>query len=220
MFQYHRFLGRIGRTINSTGLRVRECQIGVLGCSFTFCDVKIEEVAVEDGLNTAGDNHDDVKVVLVLVAVDPVGDVEAAVDTESEEIVAGDSLRLAGFAEHEELRQDGNGLQIDGKRPQNLKQCAHSLINVRLKKICRKNQSQPKSNTGVNMRTTEIAVWCRVTGLFAPQTSRPLGYSPQLGRFALKSRRPQGNSLSGQLTHMTTRPHPQTIRSMFNILWI
>ena len=39
-----------------------------------------------------------------------------------------------------------------------------------------------------------------VTGLFAPQTSRPSDYSPpQLGRFALKSRRPQDNSPTWQL---------------------
>lgn len=47
--------------------------------SCTFSDVEIEEVAVENGLDDAGDNGDDVEAVLVVIAVDPVEDIEAAV---------------------------------------------------------------------------------------------------------------------------------------------
>ena len=50
--------------------------------------------------------------------------------------------------------------------------------------------------------------------IFTPPTSRPLDYSPQLGGFALKSRRPSDNSPSGQLAHMTTRFHPWTLRPL------
>ena len=57
-------------------------------------DVKIEEVAVEDGLDTPGNDGDDVVKPLDVVSVDPVHDVEAAVGAESEEIVAGDGLGL------------------------------------------------------------------------------------------------------------------------------
>ena len=45
-----------------------------------------------------------------------------------------------------------------------------------------------------------------VTGLFSPETSRRLDYSPQLGRFDHKSRRLQDNSPSGRPARMTTRP--------------
>lgn len=54
------------------------------------------------------------------VAVDPVGNVEGAVAAEGKEVVGGDGLGLAGALEHEELGQDGDGLEPDGKGPENL----------------------------------------------------------------------------------------------------
>ena len=83
-------------------------------------DVEIEEVAVEDGLDAAGNDGDDVVEPLVVVAVDPVENVESAVGAEREEIVAGDGLGLAGLGDHEELGQDGDTLQVDGEGPQDL----------------------------------------------------------------------------------------------------
>ena len=83
-------------------------------------DVEIEEVAVEDGLNTASNDGDDVKESVVVVSPDPVEDVEGAVGAESEEIVAGDGLRLASLAHHEQLGQDGDTLQVDGEGPEDL----------------------------------------------------------------------------------------------------
>ena len=83
-------------------------------------DVKIEEVAVEDGLDTPGNDGDDVVEPLDVVSVDPVQDVEAAVGAESEEIVAGDGLSLASLADHEELGEDGDALQVDGEGPEDL----------------------------------------------------------------------------------------------------
>ena len=55
-----------------------------------------------------------------VVSVDPVEDVEGAVGSEGEEIVRGDGLCLARLGDHEELRQDGDRLQVDGERPQHL----------------------------------------------------------------------------------------------------
>ena len=83
-------------------------------------DVQIEEIAVEDGLDTAGDDGDDVVESLEVVSVDPVEDVESSVGAESKEIVTGDGLRLAGLADHEELGEDGDTLQIDGEGPEDL----------------------------------------------------------------------------------------------------
>ena len=83
-------------------------------------DVQIEEIAVEDGLDTAGDDGDDVVESLEVVSVDPVEDVEATVGAESEEIVAGDGLSLAGLADHEELGEDSDALQVDGEGPEDL----------------------------------------------------------------------------------------------------
>ena len=83
-------------------------------------DVEIEEVAVEDGLDAAGDDGDDVIEALRVVSVDPVEDVETAVGTESKEIVAGDRLRLPCLAHHEQLGQDGHALQVDGEGPEDL----------------------------------------------------------------------------------------------------
>ena len=83
-------------------------------------DVKIEEVAVENGLNAAGDDSDDVIEALEVVAVDPVEDVEAAVGAKGEQVVAGDRLGLPGLGDHEQLGQDGDTLQVDGEGPQDL----------------------------------------------------------------------------------------------------
>ena len=83
-------------------------------------DVQVEEVTVEDGLNDPGYNGDGVVEILIVIAVDPVEDVEATVGAESKEIVAGDRLRLAGLADHEELGEDGDTLQVDGECPEDL----------------------------------------------------------------------------------------------------
>ena len=72
--------------------------------------VEIEEVAVEDGLNNSSHNRNDIIKAFVVVAVDPIEDVKAAIRAQSEEIVACDCLGLAGLADHEELGKDGNTL--------------------------------------------------------------------------------------------------------------
>ncbi len=84
--------------------------------------VDVEEIAVQNGLDQAGDNGNPVGLVVGLgkVAVDPVGNVEGAVAAEGKEIVGGDGLGLAGALQHEELGQDGNGLEPDGKGPEHL----------------------------------------------------------------------------------------------------
>lgn len=52
-----------------------------------FGDVKIEEVAVEDGLNATGHDGDNVIKAFCVVSVDPVDDVEGPVGSECEQVV-------------------------------------------------------------------------------------------------------------------------------------
>lgn len=87
-----------------------------------FRVVDPEEIAVENSLDDARDNGNPVDLVLGLgkVPPEPVGDVQAAVDSKGEEVVRGDSLGFAGALEHEELGQDGNGLEPDAEGPEDL----------------------------------------------------------------------------------------------------
>jgi len=82
--------------------------------------VQVEEVAVQNGLDDAGHDGDEVEEALAVVAVDPVEEVQAAVQAKSEQVVSGDGLRLASFADHEELGKDGDWFQVDGESPQDL----------------------------------------------------------------------------------------------------
>jgi len=87
-----------------------------------LCDVEIEKVAIENGLNTSGHNSDDIVERLSVVAIDPVENVETTVRAESEQIVAGNTLGLTSLGHHEQLGQDGHRLQIDREGPQDLHQ--------------------------------------------------------------------------------------------------
>lgn len=55
-------------------------------------------------------------------AVDPVEEVEGAVAAQGEDVVRGEGLHLAGALEEEELRQDGQRLEVDGEGPQDLEE--------------------------------------------------------------------------------------------------
>jgi len=54
------------------------------------------------------------------VAPDPVGDVQGAVGAQRGDVVDGDGVGLAGALQHEELRQDGDGLEPDAEGPEDL----------------------------------------------------------------------------------------------------
>lgn len=81
--------------------------------------INVEKVAVQNGLDDAGDNGDPVNLMLGLgdVAVDPVGNIKGAVDSESEQVVGRDGLGLARALQHEQLRENGHGFQPNGKGP-------------------------------------------------------------------------------------------------------
>lgn len=84
--------------------------------------VNVEKVAVENRLDNSGDNGNPIHLMLGLgdVAVDPVGDIEGAVDSESEQIVGRDGLGLARALQHKQLRENGHRLEPNGKGPQDL----------------------------------------------------------------------------------------------------
>ena len=86
----------------------------------TFGNIEVEEVAVEHGLYASGNHSNQVEEALEVVAVDPVQDVQGTVWTQGKEIMRRDGLGLSGLADHKQLGQDGNGLQVDGECPQDL----------------------------------------------------------------------------------------------------
>lgn len=92
----------------------------VVRVRLTFGNVKIEKVTVQDRLNDACDNGNPVDEVLRVVTIDPVENVEKSVDTQREEVVAGDRLGLASLANHEQLRKNGHRFQVDRERPEHL----------------------------------------------------------------------------------------------------
>lgn len=108
----YRFCGYSGRLDGKLELLALE-DLGV---------VDVEKVAVQDRLDEAGDNGNVVDLVVGLaeVPVDPVGDVESAVAAERKEVVGGDGLSLSGSLQHEELGENGHGLEPDGEGPEYL----------------------------------------------------------------------------------------------------
>lgn len=54
------------------------------------------------------------------VAVDPVGDVEGAVESEGKEVVSRNGFCLASALQHKQLREDGHRLEPDGEGPHDL----------------------------------------------------------------------------------------------------
>lgn len=79
-----------------------------IAATLTFCNIQIEEIAVEDGLHHTGDDGDHVKESLKVEPPYPVDEVEGSVESKEEQVVGGDGLSLAGLADHEKLGQDGH----------------------------------------------------------------------------------------------------------------
>lgn len=99
-------------------------------------DVEIEEVGVENSLDDSGDNGDHIKEVLVVVTVDPVDDVKSTISSEGEEIMGSDCLGVSSLGEHEELRHNSYGLEIDGECPHDLHE-SEFVIDEKSKKSTR-----------------------------------------------------------------------------------
>mmetsp|Transcript_10720 Transcript_10720/g.32762 ORF Transcript_10720/g.32762 Transcript_10720/m.32762 type:complete len:323 (-) Transcript_10720:113-1081(-) len=85
--------------------------------------VVVEEVKIKAGLDKAREPHDPGRVVrLGRISVDPVQDVERPVEAEQEHVVSGQVVHILRPLQQHELGQDGHGLQVDGKRPQDLEE--------------------------------------------------------------------------------------------------
>ena len=64
---------------------------------FTFGDVQVEEVAIEDGLNNTRDDGNPVLEALGVVAVNPVEDVQETVGSERKQVVGSDRFSLSSL---------------------------------------------------------------------------------------------------------------------------
>jgi len=71
-------------------------------------------------LDTAGKDRDQVEKSLEVVSVGPVKDVQSPVGAEGKKVMRCDRFGLSGLADHEQLGQDGDRLQVDGKGPKDL----------------------------------------------------------------------------------------------------
>lgn len=85
-----------------------------------FCNIQIEEVTVQHGLDHTSNNSYEVKKSLKVVAPNPVDQVQGTVQTQEKKIVSSDGLCFPSFADHKKLRENSNRLKIDGEGPQYL----------------------------------------------------------------------------------------------------
>ena len=69
----------------------------------TFSDVKVEEIAVEHGLDTSGHNGNEIEESLGVVSVHPVENVETPIESLSEQVMGSDGFCLSGLADHKQL---------------------------------------------------------------------------------------------------------------------
>ena len=84
--------------------------------------VVVEKVDVERRLNEPRDPHNPVVMVVRFggSTVHPVEQVECAVGPEQEHIVSCEVLHLLKPLQHNQLRHNRDGFEVDGKGPQNL----------------------------------------------------------------------------------------------------
>lgn len=78
-----------------------------------FGDIQIEEVAVENRLNTSSNDHDQIKEGFHVVAVNPVDYVEGTVKTQGKQVMACYGFSLTSLVQHEQLWKNCHRLQID-----------------------------------------------------------------------------------------------------------
>lgn len=76
--------------------------------SFTFGYVQVEEVTIQYCLDATSNHSDRIEEALILEAVDPVEDVQGAVQALGKQIMARYGLSFPCLAYHEQLWKDGN----------------------------------------------------------------------------------------------------------------
>jgi hypothetical protein len=87
-------------------------------------DTHVEEVRVQRGLDEARHDGDGIDRVLGKVPIDPVGDVQRPVRAQRKEVVGRDGLCLARPLQHEELREDRDGFEVDAEGPEDFNELA------------------------------------------------------------------------------------------------
>lgn len=80
-----------------------------------------KEVGIENCLHDARQNRNLIKVAFGEIAIDPVRDIQRAIDAQREEIMRGDGLRLPRALQQKQLRQDCNRLEPDAECPQDFR---------------------------------------------------------------------------------------------------
>ena len=73
--------------------------------------VNVKEIGVKGGLQDAGEDRDGLGGFVEAPAINPVQEVEGAVQAQAEEVMRGDGFGFSGFLELKHLREDGNGFQ-------------------------------------------------------------------------------------------------------------
>lgn len=81
-------------------------------------EVVVKEVDVEASLEHGRQRLCPAEKALDLVSVDPVEDVEEAVQTEAGDVMAGQVLDDAHFVKHDDLWDEGDSFKPDGERPE------------------------------------------------------------------------------------------------------
>lgn len=98
----------------------------------TFGNVQVEKVTVQNSLDYARKDDNQIVVSLGEVPVDPVEQIQRPVAAQRKQVMAGDALRLARLRDEEQLRQNGHRLQVDGECPENLqrKKGSYGMVDV------------------------------------------------------------------------------------------
>lgn len=65
--------------------------------SITFSNIQIEEVTVQSCLNTSSNNGNKIVESLIVVAINPVDDVQCTIGTQSKKVVAGDTFSFTSL---------------------------------------------------------------------------------------------------------------------------
>jgi hypothetical protein len=81
-----------------------------------------EEIRVQNRLQHARNHRNRINLVMRLrhIPIDPVRNVQGAIDSQGEEVMRRDGLGLSRALQHEELGQNGNALKPDGEGPAKL----------------------------------------------------------------------------------------------------
>ena len=83
-------------------------------------EIVVQEVNVETGLEQSWEDLSPAVEIVDIVAVDPVQDIEETIETEGRHVMRGYVLYHADFVQHYDLRDEGNGLEPETVRPDEL----------------------------------------------------------------------------------------------------